>query len=535
MPAPPPLDWSLPYSSQRSPVLGDAAVATSQPLAAQAGLEMLRRGGTAADAAVATAMAMTVLEPTSNGIGGDNFCLVWDGQAVQGMNASGRAPRALTADRFAGAAKMPSEGWDPITVPGAVSGWVALWKRFGRLSFAELAEPAIRLAERGFLVAPRTAEHWALGAKRFSGQPEWVRTFTIAGRAPQAGERFRMPDHALTLREIAASEGESFYRGSLAGRIAAAAKADGGLLSAEDLAAHQADWVEPISVGFGGARMLQIPPNGHGIVALIALKILRTFDLSSLTVDCPDLHHLSIEAIKLGFSVAHREVGDPSSMRTTSEALLADAAIAALAARIDPSKAQDFDHGPPNRGGTILLCAADAEGRMVSFIQSNYMGFGSGVVVPGTGIAMHNRGANFTLEANHPNQVGGGKRPYHTIIPGFIVTDGPTPAPLAAYGVMGGFMQPQGHLQTFLRMIGFGQNPQAALDAPRWQVTAGLEVLIEPGFEPSLYDELARRGHQLKRATSKGAEFGRGQVIRRLGDGYVAGSDLRGDGQAAAL
>jgi gamma-glutamyltranspeptidase/glutathione hydrolase len=531
-------DWSLPYSSNRQPVLGSAAVATSQPLAAQAGLEMLRRGGSAADAAVATAAAMTVLEPTTNGIGGDGFALVWDGQKVNGLNASGRSPAKLSPERFAGQKVMPRRGWDPVNVPGAVSGWVALWKRFGTLPFAELLEPAIRYAEEGYLVAPDTASLWQRAYPKLESFAEWKRVFSLNGRAPRAGERVRFPDHAATLRSIAASEGESFYRGEIARKIAAAAKSDGGLMEDSDLATHSADWVEPLSVNYGGARMHQIPPNGQGIVALIALSILASRDLRSLEVDCPDTHHLSIEAIKLAFRVAHREVADPRFMRVAAGELFGSAQIAELSAMLDPSKAQDFQHGPPNPGGTILLCTSDAQGRMVSLIQSNYEGWGSGIVVPGTGIAMHNRGANFTLAEGHPNQVAGGKRPYHTIIPGMMTRDasGTEQArPLAAFGVMGGFMQPQGQLQTFLRMVNHRQNPQAALDAPRWQVTEGLKVMIEPGFDPSLYEELRRRGHDLQLADRRSVSFGRGQVIWRLADGYVAASDSRADGQAVVL
>ncbi len=534
-------DWSLPYPSNRQPVLGSAAVATSQPLAAQAGLEMLRRGGTAADAAVATAAAMTVLEPTSNGIGGDAFALIWDGTTVHGLNASGRAPAALSPERFAGQKVMPRRGWDPVTVPGAVSGWVAIWKKFGSLPFAQLLEPAIRYAEDGYLVAPDTASLWQRAFPRLESFAEWKRVFSIEGRAPRAGERMRLPDHAATLRAIAASEGESFYRGDLAKRIADAARAEGGAIDADDLAGHSADWVEPVSVAHGSARMHQIPPNGQGIVALIALAILKRRDITQLEVDCPDAHHVAIEAIKLGFRVAHREVADPRFMRVTAKDLLDPARIDELAAMIDPAKAQDFAHGPPNPGGTILLCTGDAQGRMVSFIQSNYEGWGSGIVVPGTGIAMQNRGANFTLEEGHPNQVAGGKRPYHTIIPGMITAEGSGsgsgvgPRCHAAFGVMGGFMQPQGQLQTFLRMTLHRQNPQAALDAPRWQVMSGLKVTIEPGFEASFYEELRRRGHELDITPRRSVSFGRGQVVWRLKEGYCAASDQRADGQAVAL
>ena len=542
--------YALPYSSQRQPVFGESVVATSQPLAAQAGLEMLRRGGTAADAAVATAAAMTVLEPTSNGIGSDAFALVWDGERVHGLNASGHSPADLTPERFAGKDSMPNAGWDPVNVPGAVSGWVALWKKFGTLTFAELFEPAIRYARDGFLVAPLTAELWARAStfKRYTSNPEWSRVFTINGRAPKAGERIKFPDHATTLASIASTEGESFYRGDIAAKIAAAAKTDGGLLSSDDLAAHHADWVTPISTAYHGVRLHEIPPNGQGIVALMALSMLRSRDLRQLEPDCPDAVHLAVEAMKLAFAEAHREVADSRFMKMTVEELLDGARLSELAKRIDMAKAQDFNHGPPKRGGTILLCAADSEGRMVSFIQSNYEGWGSGVVIPGTGIAMHNRGANFTLAKGHPNEVGGGKRPYHTIIPGLVTSDASSDsgqlavgkiAPqrgLMAFGVMGGFMQPQGHVQTLLRMVDHHWNPQAALDAPRWQVSEGLKLDIEPGFRPEIYAELRRRGHEIKIADARGVSFGRGQAIVRLeaAKGYVAGSDLRADGQAVA-
>ncbi|MFO0827763.1 MAG: gamma-glutamyltransferase family protein [Phycisphaerales bacterium] len=532
--------WSLPYSSQRQPVLGDAMVATSQPLAAQAGAIMLRRGGSAADAAIATAAAMTVLEPTSNGIGADAFALVWDGDRAHGLNASGRSAAAMSPERFAGKDQMPTRGWDPVNVPGAVSGWVALWKRFGKLPFADLFEPAIRYARDGYLVAPLTADLWSRAPKTFSTFAEWMRVFTIDGRTPRAGERMRLPDHARTLESIALTEGESFYRGELAAKIAEASRNDGGLLAAADLAAHTADWVQPISVAYHGVRLHEIPPNGQGIVALMALEMLRSRDLRQLEADCPDAAHYAIESMKLAFADAHREVADPRSMRTSVEALLDPARLAEQAKRIDPVRAQDFDHGPPNRGGTILLCAADANGQMVSFIQSNYMGFGSGIVVPGTGIALHNRGANFTLAKGHPNEIGGSKRPYHTIIPGLVTNDpgaGERERCLMVFGVMGGFMQPQGHVQTLLRMVDHRWNPQAALDAPRWQVTQGLEVLIEPGLPPELYVELRRRGHALQVAEARNVNFGRGQAIVRLDDarGYVGGSDLRGDGQVVAV
>ncbi len=533
-------DWALLYSSVRQPVMGEAAVATSQPLATQAGIEMLRRGGTAADAAVATAIAMTVLEPTTNAIGSDAFCLYWDGERVHGLNASGHSPAALTPERFAGAKAMPVLGWDTVTVPGAVSAWVELWRRFGKLDFEQLFGPAVHYAREGFPVAPLTAALWANLVPRFAAFPEWQRVFAPGGRAPQAGERIRFPDHAATLEAIAVSQGASFYSGDIAEAIAATAREDGALLNARDLAEHAANWVEPVTADYHGVRLHEIPPNGQGIAALIALSILRQFDLDGLEADDPEAAHLAIEAMKLAFAEAHREIADPRFMRTTPAEMLAEGRIAAHAARIDRGRAQDFDHGPPNNGGTILLCTADANGHMASFIQSQYNNFGSGIVVPGRGIALQNRGANFTLRAGHPNQVGGGKRPYHTIIPGLLTSAasaGEREEALMAFGVMGGFMQPQGQLQVLLRMARHGWNPQAALDAPRWQVTQGLEVRIEPGFDASYYEALRRKGHVLNVAERRAVLFGRGQVIARLpgGAGYAAGTDLRGDGQAAAI
>jgi gamma-glutamyltranspeptidase/glutathione hydrolase len=539
-------NWDFPYPSQRMPVLARNVVATSQPLAAQAGLHMLRQGGNAIDAAVATAIAMTVLEPTTNGLGSDSFALVWFNGKLHGLNGSGRAPKSLALSRFAGKKEMPHLGWDPVTVPGAVSAWMELSKKFGKLPFAKLFEPAIEYAANGYPVAPLTADLWQRAPRHYKDFPEWGNTFLKDGKAPAAGEIFKMPNHARTLREIAESNGESFYRGELARKIAACAKEQGGAMEFNDLAAHGADWVEPISIEYRGYRLNEIPPNGQGLAALQALGMLRHRNFGDLQVDCPDVIHLQIEAMKLAFADAHRYIADPRFMNVTVEQLLDPAYLESRAKLIDPAKAQDFKHGEPKPGGTILLCTADAAGNMVSYIQSQYEGFGSGVVIPGTGIAMQNRGACFTLEEGHPNQVAGGKRPYHTIIPGFVTqaahagSASAPPAraveiPIMAYGVMGGFMQPQGHAQVFSRIFDFHQNPQAALDAPRWQVTTGLKVMIEPGFEPSLYDELKRRGHDLTIAKEKFVTFGRGQAIYKLDDAYCAGSDLRADGQAVGF
>ena len=533
------IDWNLPYDSRRPAVCGSMAVATSQPLAAQAGLEILRRGGSAADAAVATAAAMTVLEPTTNGIGGDAFVLGIFGGEVVGLNASGRSPARQSRSVFEGKAGMPVRGWGPVTVPGAVSGWVALWKRFGRLPFADLIEPAIRHARDGYLVAPRTADLWARAYPGLAPFAEWKRVFAPNGRAPRAAERIVLADHARTLEEIARTEGASFYTGALARRIADAARADGAVLDEGDLSAHKAEWVTPLEARFGASTMCAIPPNGQGIAAQIArgiLEISRTNPrFCDLSPDCADAVHLAAEAMKLAFRTVHREVGDPAAMRVTTESLLDRAALAKLADEIDPARAQDFNHGPPKTGGTILLTTADRDGNMVSLIQSNYQGFGSGIVIPGTGIAMHNRGACFTLEKGHVNEYAPSKLPYHTIIPGLLVKrDAATRATQShvAFGCMGGYMQPQGQLQIASRLEDHGVNPQAALDAPRWQVSDGLKLDVEPGFPAETLAELARRGHEVKVAAEKSISFGRAQCIQRVADGFVAASDCRGDAQA---
>jgi gamma-glutamyltranspeptidase/glutathione hydrolase len=528
-------DYSYPYSSQRAPVFARNIVATSHPLAAQAGLEMLRRGGNAVDAAVATAMCLTVLEPTSNGIGSDNFALVWTGGGLHGLNASGRAPAGLRRERYAGMESIPPYGWDGITTPGAVSGWVALVKEFGSLALTTIAEPAIRYAREGWVVSPEIGRYWS-GGRQYRGElfKAWHDTFTPGGKDPDAGDFVRLPDHGDTLEQIAATNGEAFYRGPLAERIEQSAIAPGGDLRASDLAAHKADWVRPISLDYHGWRLHEIPPNGQGLTALIALGILTHFDMPGMHPDSPESLHLAIEAMKLAFADAHRYIADPAYMDVAVEALLDEGYLAERARLIDPARAQDFKQGTPKLGGTVLLTAADAAGNMVSMIQSNYTGFGSGIVIPGTGISMHNRGCCFSLEEGHPNEVGPGKRPYHTIIPGFVTRAGAdgNDEPVMAFGVMGGFMQPQGHAQVLMRMADHRQNPQSALDAPRWQVSEGVKLTVEPGFADGVYEALRDLGHDLTVPERRNAGQGRGQVICRLEHGYVAGSDLRCDGQA---
>jgi gamma-glutamyltranspeptidase/glutathione hydrolase len=512
-------------------------VATSQPLAVQAGLSILRSGGNAVDAAVATAAVMAIVEPGSNGLGADNFALVWHEGKLYGLNASGRAPKAASAEQFGKKQTMPSIGWGPVTVPGAVSGWAALSKRFGKLPFENLMEPAIHYAKDGFPVAPLTASRWAGVTSHFSEFPEFLRVFAPHGRTPAAGDLFANPDAARSLQLIAQSRGEAYYRGELAQKFVAHANASGGLFSAEDLASHSADWVEPISVDYRGYRVYEIPPNGQGLAALQALAIVQSRDIRNLEPDCPDVQHLGIEAMKLAFADAHRYIADPKFMEVTAEQLLDPKYIAKRAALVDMEHAGDPKSGTPKDGGTILLTAADANGTMVTLIQSNYQGFGSGIVIPGTGIHLQNRGSCFVLTRGHPNQFAGGKRPYHTIIPGFVTQkkDSGAEEPVMAFGVMGGFMQPQGHLQVAARMIDFHQNPQAALDAPRWQVSGGKKVTVESGFDKSVYEELERRGHDLAIAAHRTIQFGSGQVILRLKDSYAAGSDPRHDGQAGGF
>lgn len=527
------IDWNNPYASARSAVMGRNVVSTSQPLAAQAGLRMLQAGGNAVDAALAAAMALTVVEPTGCGLGSDAFAIVWDGKELHGLNASGRSPAAWSADRFKGHDVMPSEGWDTVTVPGAVSAWSALSRRFGRLPFADLAAPAIAFARRGFPVSPIIASLWALGADRLRDQPGFAECFLPQGRAPHASELFRSEAHARTLEAIADTHGEAFYRGSLAQAMAAHAKACGGVMTEEDLANHSADWCGTLAQPFAGSVVHEIPPNGQGIAALMAMGMLEALGVGQHPVDHVDTVHCAIEAMKLALADLEHYNADPASMRVSPSALLDASYLADRARLIDLHRAGDPGHGAPKPGGTVYVAAADAGGMMVSFIQSNYMGFGSGVVVPGTGISLQNRGNGFTLKPGHANEVGSGKRPSHTIIPAFAMhADG---TPQMAFGVMGGPMQSQGHLQMALRVLRYGQNPQAAADAPRWRVTGGRGVAVEPGFDPEVIRALAARGHSIQVEGGNGVfAFGGAQLILKQGGAYVAGSDPRKDGQAVA-
>jgi gamma-glutamyltranspeptidase/glutathione hydrolase len=525
-------DLTSRYPTARRPTLAANVVSTSQPLAAQAGLQALAAGGNAMDAALATAITLTIVEPISNGIGSDLFTIVWDGKQLHGLNASGRSPAAWTPEYFAGQKSVPVRGWNSVSVPGCVSAWVELSERFGRLAFERLFDAAIRYAFDGYLVSPFVSARWALQVPELKVQPGFPDAFMPGGRAPRPGERFRFREAATTLELIAETRGRAFYQGELAEKMAAHATACGGALTVADLAAHTNDWVGTITQDYRGFTVHEIPPNGQGIVCLMALGILQHFDVASLPVDGPESVHLQIEAVKLAFADARRYVADARTMDVTPAALLDRDYLASRARLIDMKRAQDFGHGTPPSGGTIYLTAADAEGMMVSLIQSNYSGFGSGVVVPGTGVSLQNRGAGFVLDAGHPNRVAPRKRPYHTIIPGFVTRDG---APVMSFGLMGGTMQPQGHTQLMVRMADYGQNPQTAIDGPRFRVTAGLEVNVEPGYPQATLDGLAQRGHRLVRLPEGYMDFGCAQVALKIDGGYVCASDARRDSLAVGF
>jgi gamma-glutamyltranspeptidase/glutathione hydrolase len=543
--------WPNPYPTTRTPVFARNVVATSQPLAAQSGLRMLQAGGNAVDAAIAAAAVITLVEPCSNGLGSDNFAILWDPKSSQlhGMNSSGIAPAAWSLDYFRRkygddlAANRPLRGWDTVTTPGAVAGWALLHKRFGKLPFDEVLAPAIEYAERGFAVSPIVQDKWQMAEPLLRELPGFAEHFLPRGRAPQVGEHFKLAGAAHTLKLVAETYGEAFYKGEIADAIAAYARKGGGALTAADLAAYwdfvqNHGWVGTLSQGITGRdgkgyELHEIPPNGQGIAALICLGILKHTNLADHAIDTPDWQHLMIEAMKLAFADVYAYVADPRAMTVPPQALLDDAYLASRARLIDMTRAQPFAKGAPPKGGTIYLTAADERGMMVSLIQSNYMGFGSGVVVPGYGISLQNRGHGFAFDAAHPNCVQPGHRPFQTIIPAFLTQGG---APQMSFGVMGGNMQPQGHVQTLVRMLHGGQQPQAACDAPRWKVMTGVDIEIENTMSAAVADTLAARGHKITRAFDSYMDFGSGQFIWKLGDpsvdGYVAASDSRRDGQA---
>lgn len=527
------------YPSRRCVVYGSRGmVATSQPLGAQAGLAVLKMGGNAVDAAIATAAALTVVEPMSNGLGSDVFAMIWKNGKLHGINGSGFAPRSLSPEYFysKGWESVPLHGWPAVTVPGAVATWYELSKKMGRLPFKDVLSPAIDYARKGYAVSVTSAYNWDIAFNRYSvmEEPEfrgWMKVFAPGGKAPAPGEVFASGAHADTLAQIADTNGEAFYRGEIAEKIVAFARETGGFITADDLADFAPEWTEPIGIDYKGYKVWEMPPNGQGICALIALNVLKGFDLRER--DSANTYHKQVEAIKLGFADAHKYVADQRFSDVPVQELLSDRYSDARR-KLITDRATDFKPGDPKGGGTVYLAAADksddGDVTMVSFIQSNYTGFGSGVVCPKTGVAFNNRSACFSLEPGHPNLLAGRKRPYNTIIPAFLSKD---EKPIGPFGVMGAFMQPQGHLQVVSNVVDFGMNPQEALDAPRWQWLSGLKVGVEPAFPAAKAQELARMGHEIVPQLSSN-DFGRGQIIWLTEHGTFAGAtEPRTDGCVA--
>ena len=518
---------SYPFPSKRFVKYAiNGMCATSHHLAAQAGVDVMRKGGNAFDAAIAAATCLTVLEPQSNGIGADAFAIIWHKGKIYGLNSSGYMGKRFTLEAAKAKGwenKLPVYGFGPVTVPGAPAAWAAVNQRFGRLPLREVMAPAINYAANGQACTQGLHDMMKLFSGRLKDQLEnapecasWFDCFMPEGRVPEVGEIYRNPDQAKTLQDIADTNAESFYRGNLADQIAAYSDKFGGWITKEDLENYQPDWVDPVSVNYRGYDVWELPPNGQGIVALMALNILRNFEPSRGDVAS---FHREIEALKLAFADGQRYIADPRHMEVSVADLLSPAY------GLDRSKLIR-DHailpecGKPKASGTVYMCAADNEGNMISFIQSNYRGFGSGVVVPGTGIGLQNRGEGFSLDPNHPNFAAPGKKPYHTIIPGFLTKGNEAVGP---FGVMGGFMQPQGHMQVMLDYIDKGMNPQACLDAPRWQWTEGMKVSFEPAFPEYMVEALKARGHNISIDLNPGS-FGRGQIIFNTGKGTLMGA-----------
>ena len=528
-----------PYAGNRYCVTAaNGMVATGSNLAAAAGLEVMRNGGNAIDAAVATAAALTVVEPTANGLGSDSFALVWVKDHLYGLNSSGYSPKHISLEEVKknNPEGMPKYGWTPVMVPGAVKAWPTLVQRFGKLTLAQDLAPAIRYAEEGYPLGPMLSRMWERSTRifheRFDGNPvfnEWFRTFTKDGESYHFGEIVRLPNHARTLRLIAETDSDAFYKGEIADQLDAQSRRDGGYIRKEDLVDYSSQWVEPIRVNYRGYEVCEIPPNGQGIAALMALNILNNFSLQAK--ESTDTVHKQIEAMKLAFADTMHYVTDPKDM-TVDYSCFLKPEYGAMRAKEINAKANLPSFVQPPKSGTVYLCTADGEGNMVSFIQSNFKGFGSGIVIPGWGLALNDRGHNFSLDPARDNCLAPGKKPYHTIIPGFVTKDGEAVGP---FGVMGGFMQPQGHLQVLVNTLDYHMNPQAALDAPRWQWIEGKKIEIEAGVAPEIIEGLRQRGHEVivKQDT---VSFGRGQIIWRQPDGILCGAtEPRTDGTVAAF
>lgn len=539
---------SIEFQSRRSPVYGRGGMAAaSQPLAVAAGLKLLAQGGSAADAAVAIAAALNVTEPTSTGLGGDAFALYFDAQTkrISALNGSGRAPAALTLERLQreglGEALPPYHPYT-ITVPGACAAWCDLHERFGRLPLARVLAPAEKLAEEGFPVAPVTAYYWQRSAAGQLARAVNGSELTLEGRGPAAGELFRNPGLARTLRTVAEGGREAYYQGSIARAIAAVIKEAGGCLTEEDLAAHTSTWEQPVSVAYRGLRIWECPPNGQGLAALLALNLLSNFDLSAQPPLSAERLHLEIEAMRLAFADAFQYIADPAFAPAPLEALLSQAYAEERRALINPRKANaQLTHSTPSAvSDTVYFCVVDGNGNACSFINSNYMGFGTGIVPRGWGFSLQNRGHNFSLQAGHPNALEPGKRPYHTIIPA-MATHAGTGELYGPFGVMGGFMQPQGHLQVAIALADDHLDPQAALDRPRFCIepqAEGGKIGIEAGIPDDVLQRLIELGHPVERVSGMARSlFGRGQIITRdpLSGVLCGGSDPRADGCAMVI
>ncbi|WP_158969444.1 gamma-glutamyltransferase family protein [Chachezhania sediminis] len=526
--------WDSRKTVARAPAIGRDAVATSHPLAAQAGLAMLRAGGNAVDAALAAGIALIVLEPVSTGLGGDAFAMVSEpGQDPVVLNGTGRAPLAWTEDRVAALDRIPPRGWGSVTTPGTVAAWVDLSERFGRLPFETLFEPAIDWAREGAPLAPGVRGRWQIQVDGLKDQPGFAEAYLPQGLVPQPGAIFRQPDLAASLELIASTRGRAFYEGPLADAMVAHAVEHGGLLRHEDLVQHRSEWGVALSStppGAPEAVMHVAPPNTQALVIELTLGILSHFDAPLQDPDSVEGRHLQIEAFKCASADVAAALGDPAGQRLPLNELRDPDHAARRAARVE-RRAAARKPGLPGRGGTVAVVAADREGRMVSFLQSNFVGFGSGVVVPGTGISFHNRMGGFSLRPGHPNLLVAGKRPLHTLMPSLLTVDG---LGQAAVAVSGGNMQPQVQIALALRLLAAGGEPQTAIDGPRHRHVAGLDINLEAGIAPHVVAALAERGHKIVPPVPGYMDFGSAQMLWRLDDAWLAATDSRKDGAAVA-
>ena len=538
------------FATRSEVIAPHAMAATSQPLATQIALDVMKGGGSAVDAAIAANAALGLMEPTGNGIGGDLFAIVWDPRTskLYGYNGSGRSPRSLSLAEFQrrGLKEIPATGPLPVSVPGAVDGWFALHERFGRKPMADNLAPAIAYARNGHPVSEVIAYYWDRSVPRLSPYPGFNEQFTIDGHAPRKGQMLRNPNLANTLQQIADGGRDAFYKGAIARNIGDYFKANGGYLSYEDMAAHQGEWVEPVSSNYRGYDVWELPPNSQGIAALQILNVLEGYDFSKIPFGSPEHIHLFVEAKKLAFADRARFYADPAFSPAPVQRLISKDYAAQRRALISMDKAlKEAQPGTPKQleeGDTIYMTVADADGMMVSLIQSNYRGMGSGMAPPGLGFILQDRGEMFVLQKDHPNGYAPGKRPFQTIIPAFITKDG---KPFAGFGVMGGAMQPQGHAQIVMNLVDFGMNLQEAGDAPRIQhegsteptgqataMSDGGEVNLETGFAYETVRSLMRKGHRVVFADGP---YGGYQAIMRDPDSgvYYGASESRKDGQAA--